>query len=602
MKRNSLFTKIAALMLCVMMVIGCLPMSAFAAWEGEILVEPTYKDLTIGDNELKVYTGMAETIYSYTADAEGTLSITMPNYIGWSYELKKGETVVAESSTTAEYPDGCPYVEVKAGDAITLAVTTNGPTTPVTTNIVASFDYTPGTENAPIEVDVVWGDNQTIEAGATKYFKVVSMTNMVWSGTMNISSEAAYTAIVDGKTYESVEGAVSAPASLNNMLGSYTYFSVTNSGTESADFQFSFAVPEGTANNRAVLELGDHSINVSADGYYAVYNATGEGTLTITMTSDNWQYLVNNVTSYIYGDAQSSKVEEDGSTGSASYSVAVNAGDVVEIDLGTADATAGNVSFTLSFEASPVPYVAMIGEQGFLTVADALNAATSGQTVTMIDNSEEKDAYLIIQPGVTLDLASCELTAKAVIGLKGSFLTADPETNTGKGGLLYVAKDNVSLSSSAVTSKITATHKIVPIYINNHYMFGEFMIYKPQTGDFFAADTTSNNGTGTINFRSNFLNPVRKNYLQNGCEGFGLSFIVSVSYKQHAGGDNYIDVEQNFYYPAAMRDGALKGTSQLNATTINCNEYKDLFFTISLVTDTGIVVSSNPYVWADYAA
>ena len=83
MKRESLITKLVAFMLCVMMVVGCLPLSAFAAndWEGDIdVVEPTPGseeapfEATIGENTAAE--DAAEYNWVYTVDYTGVLVIT----------------------------------------------------------------------------------------------------------------------------------------------------------------------------------------------------------------------------------------------------------------------------------------------------------------------------------------------------------------------------------------------------------------------------------------------------------------------------------------------------------------------------------------------
>ena len=54
MKRNSLFTKLFAMMLCVVMAVSCLPLSAFAQeWEGDIDVVPQEPAAPIVDAKLK---------------------------------------------------------------------------------------------------------------------------------------------------------------------------------------------------------------------------------------------------------------------------------------------------------------------------------------------------------------------------------------------------------------------------------------------------------------------------------------------------------------------------------------------------------------------
>ncbi len=77
------------------------------------------------------------------------------------------------------------------------------------------------------------------------------------------------------------------------------------------------------------------------------------------------------------------------------------------------------------------------------TVSAALLEAKSGETVLLMAEAEEN--YVLVTPGVTLDLNGYTLTAGYVVGFATANVVDNSEDNT---GLLKIAKDNVVLDES----------------------------------------------------------------------------------------------------------------------------------------------------------
>lgn len=614
MKRNSLFTKIAALMLCVMMVIGCLPVSAFAAnyVEGEMDVMETKATLLIGDNELKVYTGMATTIYTYNATAEGTLSITMPNYIGWSYELKNGADVKKSSTADAEVIAN-PSIDVKNGDVVTLTVTTNGPTKPVTTKIVASFEEAQGTAVNPYEVNIDSFRNYfVVYANKTANF-VVTSDNPEYGGTTEFQGNMIISTY--GVNFSGYCGRMP----ITPVIDELGYYIATvpvqyNAGmiipqftidaAEEVGVNIRFEVPVGTNLNPADMNVGsveEPGVNTSTAEYWFRYYAGENGTVTIKMTSETWAYIAEYVnTSDVVKN--SGTIYSDTADAQSTLVYEVVAGDRINIML--MPYNADSASFNAWFEAEaeepeetdpPVETVpvAKIGETGYATVAEALNAAEAGQTVTMIANSgsaDAKEGILIIKPNVTLNLGSYSLYAENLIGLNDSLITADPETSdTALGGQLYVHKNNISLDSGSVT---LGDYQIVPVMVDdNHFVFAEYRHYNAEC----VIDTAAN--TATPKFQTNFKKHFRTKYFSQGeCADHGVSFIITVGYsiQQDAG---VVKVSTEYFYTAGLLKGAMMNSRKLNCLIENCDQMIGFYCRISMVTDAGVVVSTQDYTW-----
>lgn len=132
-----------------------------------------------------------------------------------------------------------------------------------------------------------------------------------------------------------------------------------------------FLAPAGTLNvNVSFASLGDYDYpdtpvvgenlaTSSGNGYNYVWTASADGTVTVTMNDENWQYQLNAIPaneedygSYIYGNLNTSADE----TIVASETVNVEAGGKIQLMVNTFDpenpysAPAGTVNWTFAFE------------------------------------------------------------------------------------------------------------------------------------------------------------------------------------------------------------------------------------------------------------
>ena len=589
MKRNSLFTKIAALMLCVMMVIGCLPMSAFAAnitegemdvWEGDPVALKVNGDLDAegntlydGDNTLTLYTGKAITTYTWTAKEEGYLSITMPNYAGWEYTLTNTTTNEKASSSTETDATATAKVDVNIGDAITLVVTTVnlGSNVSVERTIYAEFNYPMGSQNNPNNFTAYshWDGGYVAYVDGNGYYtdKESSLANGNYL--MTVTGEGEFTVMCGRQSVKAVNGVAKIIAQVMRMPLSFAIIDATYID----EIRFTEALGYGmvctdlSVGTTAAPKSNTASV-IDQQGYWYSWTAEKNGTLTLTMSGDKWIAVVNG---NVYDDVASPVI-----------SVELAKGESVEVNIGHADGY-GDITFTAAFE--PVA-VAKIGDQGFETVAEALNAATSDQTVTMIANSGSKESpegTLIIKPGVTLNLGSYVLYAEYVIGMKGSFLTAQ-HSNQGKvtAGKLVISKDNVSLSTEAKSGSSMVT---VPVWIASEgaYKFGRTVMTESKV----TLATDKEAGSATLTFYASMADDLKSEIQANGNKSAGITLVVTVTYVTADG----VIVSCDYEYPAdlvlhAAGNGGL--TCQMNG----CKSRSELKFSVSLISSTGAVITS----------
>lgn len=173
-----------------------------------------------------------------------------------------------------------------------------------------------------------------VPAEGVVYYQMYKVNGMV----LTIADENAYVLYGD-KEYKAENGVVSVP-----LMTPDTYtpadFAIGNSAKEEKTFNVELVFPQGTQGNPIVLELGEFDAKVEAgndQGVYYTYTATETGTLTVTLLSvtEGIQYDFNlyNLNTYAMR-AMSTEGTED-ANGNKTVSIEVNAGDVVQISVGT---------------------------------------------------------------------------------------------------------------------------------------------------------------------------------------------------------------------------------------------------------------------------
>ena len=194
MKSNTLFTKLVALLVCMLMVVTCLPVAAFAAndWEGEIdTADPIpgseEAPIRLGALENTLVVADGETMYYYGNFNGMIMSVSGPDYV---------ITVGDETFTPNE--DGLLTMDVVTPSPrapFTFAITNNGA---VENEYYVNFNYPEGTQNNP--KDLMEGENTvTLEAGNMGYFfDFVAYSNGYV--TFEISGEAGWIWQIDNLT------------------------------------------------------------------------------------------------------------------------------------------------------------------------------------------------------------------------------------------------------------------------------------------------------------------------------------------------------------------------------------------------------------------
>ena len=300
--------------------------------------------LVLGENTAEIAEGNNQGyFYTWTAEADGDLTITMPEG-NWFYVLNNLTTYTYGDS---QWSDSDPVVNpatisVKAGDEIQLIVNTYDPSSyanPAGTLVVtAEFTAPAGSEENPIFLELEWNEEYTA-ATAT----VTAPVGTTYYAAHNV---AGMMLTVNGEDAGVLTGMPRMPVIIP----------ITNDGEAAAEYVLTFTFPAGTQMNPAQLVLGENTAEIAEgnnQGYFYTWTAEADGDLTITMPEGNWFYVLNNLTTYTYGDSQWS--DSDPVVNPATISV--KAGDEIQLIVNTYDPSsyanpAGTLVVTAEFKAA----------------------------------------------------------------------------------------------------------------------------------------------------------------------------------------------------------------------------------------------------------
>lgn len=129
---------------------------------------------------------------------------------------------------------------------------------------------------------------------------------------------------------------------------------------------------------------------------------------------------------------------------------------------------------TAELTIAPSKYVCWNVDTGvfYEDLSDALKLVNGAETETIQMLKDWEENYVLIAPGTTLDLADCTVEAKFLVGMNGSYLTANP--NSGK--LIPADKKNVTLAKEAYKNE--AGNYVLPVWDsdNGWYVFSQFAL------------------------------------------------------------------------------------------------------------------------------
>jgi len=409
--------------------------------EGNVVVNGVYGIGVLGTLTVNGGTFTTSADSDYMIGSWGTTTINGGSFTGVYCVLNNfqgtstvtgGTFVTAEYDATGEY-ESCDLF-ANEGLTVTGGTFSKDVTEYCAEGLAAIQDWdgtyyigdAPGTEANPI---MLTEQENTVEVTGTTWYQGY------FSGMILTVTGENFTVTYNGETLTPVDGVVTtAVKSANPRMP--VVFAITGEGTYTANFTY----PIGNMENPAQLVIGENTASIEAgntQGYFFTWTAEEMGELTITMPAGDWTYAINNMTTYVYGDTQWS--DSDPVVNPATVTVA--AGDQLQIMVNSYDPNnmwsnpAAELVITASFQGP----VAQVGEQKYMTLAAAVEAAEPGATVTLL--SDCSGAGVVVNKDITIDFGGYTYTLTAPVG----------STGTASNGLQLLKNNNVTLKNGTLT-------------------------------------------------------------------------------------------------------------------------------------------------------
>ncbi len=252
----------------------------------------------------------------------------------------------------------------------------------------------------------------------------------VYDRSIYVDDEGYYNVVPELPSNGSLEALVS------ETYNSSIYFYYSKAQTEGMGYtDFEAAMQKATSSTPVKAFVAPEVLNISKDLKLDFTEASFESALTINLTSTS----VNTFT-MTYSEA------------TAPTEITVNAYSNMHEVTKSSVTNDGVVTYTV--KQAKLPVIAKIGTAEYVSLAEAHDAATDGQTITLNANAEESS--LVIEKDVTLDLNSKKLTltqanAKAISsGLaiaEGKNVTIKNGTIEGSNGALIQNYANLTLEN-----------------------------------------------------------------------------------------------------------------------------------------------------------
>lgn len=274
--------------------------------------------LHLENNYLKVREGWGAPVrkdYTYIAEASGTLYITFrsfgcfgnhwpESYLTDEFYLE-GFSLLLNGQPVTVFKN---TLEVTAGDEVVITIDSlDG--YPYETNVWLSYEgfyeEPVGSELNPVAVYIEDLPTYTVNipAGEALYYEFMGYD--FYDYALYIYGENAYI-IVNRYNYDTDE---TEPFYIYAVDGVVEYrftdgldIRIGNAGDDTASFLMEVEIPAGIRSNPDDMILGDQTVNVPAtyEGYWLGWTAPESGTLTITVTGDNWAFEASNDTQDVY--------------------------------------------------------------------------------------------------------------------------------------------------------------------------------------------------------------------------------------------------------------------------------------------------------------
>ncbi len=212
----------------------------------------------------------------------------------------------------------------------------------------------------------------------------------------------------------------------------------------------------------------------------------------------------------------------------------------------------------------------------YATVADALAAAKSGQTVMLMTDATE--SIVMITKGVTLDLNGNTLTADYFVAFNGNHVV---DNSTDKAGLLVIDKNNISLA---------VNNAQMPVWTTDGYKFATMNMtqYKED------ANRMPEDGFA-IKFKPSFSKKFNDTYFADGAIDNGIKIVVRLTWYDEV---NKIQASQDFVYNEDFVKEVYSENGAFSLIVSGISDMTNVNVSLYVISDIGVeAVASNIYTY-----
>ena len=254
-------------------------------------------------------------------------------------------------------------------------------------------------------------------------------------------------------------------------------------------------------------------------------------TVTVTLEAGTYEFKVGN---------------DDWTFGTPAENISVTLDHKAELTVTAA--YNGDGTWTVTYETVAVSVVQNIATgESYLTIKEALDAAKEGETVKLLDNTAGD--YVVVSPGVTLDLNGYALSVNYIVG----FDTAHVIDNAGTGKLITAAQ-NVVLDEE---------NGMIPVYDGEGYIFTK--------AGFGITRDTSYGGPGVkINAVAYPVNMDVVELFSDGCADNNIQVMILLTWNtdQGTGSQKFVFTEEVVSKVYSSNNGSWNGYSKMFSMVI----------------------------------
>ena len=329
----------------------------------------TLKELSAAETLVLGENSLAQDLeYVYTAERDGTMYVSVVEmlYNGEAVtESVLGSSVQMTINGSSVSSFNKSY-ELTAGDEIAIVIKDyswdGSGTVSATVNLSweGFYEHPLGSLGNPVQLMYADCPTESIEiaAGSAAWYELESYYDeSSWSTVYPFDGK--YLVVTGENAYVDVEGTVyhAENGIVKVLMDDETMIQIGNSGSAPAVFGISVEIPEGSKDNPQDLAEGENKVDLPSYGsHYFDYTAAEDGTVTVTVSGENWKYT------FAHYDANGEKLSgkdyyaKNGDTDTVTQEL--KAGESIVVTVGTSKGYSqpgGDITVTFHFEPAQAP-------------------------------------------------------------------------------------------------------------------------------------------------------------------------------------------------------------------------------------------------------